>query len=103
MFKVRSDDVSTIAEENKNAKPHTFRRWSFVSNQYIVNPRVNRFVNAIEALCKEYELSITHATPHGAFIITDLNKNNLAHFNNAFVSVREKENELRSEDVCEPS
>jgi 16S rRNA U516 pseudouridylate synthase RsuA-like enzyme len=68
-------------------------RWSKVSSSYIESPQnVEDFLAAVEELCRKHRLSITHEDGHGAFIITDLNKNNIKNFNGAHISIRNQDN-----------
>jgi hypothetical protein len=60
------------------------KRWKLRDNIYVVNPAIDEFIAEIEAVCRKYNLSISHEDMHGAFIVEKLAERNIEWLKDAF-------------------
>ncbi len=60
------------------------KRWNLTHNDERRNKRVDAFLKAVSEVCKQHGLSISHEDRHGAFVIREMDADNLKWLNAAY-------------------
>lgn len=74
--------------------------WDCTQNKEIDAPwNVERFMEQVSRLCKEYNLSLAHEDRHGAFVIEEYKEENIEWLNGAYLNAKNtEEHEEASEE-----
>lgn len=46
-------------------------RWSHREKKRVENPKIDAFLEEVEAVCERHGLSLAHEDGHGAFLVVD--------------------------------
>ncbi len=60
------------------------KRWNLTHNDERRNKRVDVFLKAVCEVCKQHGLSISHEDQRGAFVIEEMDEDNLEWLNAAY-------------------
>ncbi len=63
-------------------------RWDDALNREVDSPEVDRFIEAVQALCRTWGYAIGHQDGHGAFIIRPLDEDVLEWLGEAHIDLR---------------
>ena len=74
----------------KISKRSNMKSFDYIKNAYVETPQaIVEFFDEIEAVCRKYELSISHEDGQGAFLIEPFNEDNIKWFREAGIDFRE--------------